>query len=328
MKAAVLSRYGSPRDLELQDIPRPEPNRGEVQIRIAASSINDWDWGLVRGKPFYVRLLCGLRTPRIRIPGVDVAGTVTSVGAEVERWKPGDRVFGDLSECGLGAFAEYVCVNQDVPTRAPSKLTLTEAAALPHAATLALQSLRDVAGLGPGARLLVNGAGGGMGSVAARLARSLGAAHVTGVDHADKHAGMRAAGYDEVIDYRTEDFTRSAERYDVILDAKTTRAPSAFGRVLRPGGVYVTVGGETGKLLRTAAFGPVLGRLRNRRFRVLALKPNKDLEFIAELCDQGVLSAVVDRVFPLSEVVEALQRFGDGLQIGKIVVQIEPESRG
>lgn len=328
MKAVVLPRYGSPRELELREVPRPEPGEGQVQLQVAATSVNDWDWCLVRGRPFYIRLLCGLRTPRVRIPGVDVAGVVSSVGAGVRSWSPGDRVFGDLSESGFGAFAEYVCVDQAGVARAPANATFVEAAALPHAATLALQALRRVAGLRSTDRLLVNGAGGGMGVLAVQIARHLGVAHVTGVDHGDKLESLRALGYDEVADYRTCDFTRTGERYDVILDAKTNRPPTAYARALRPGGRYVTVGGETGHLLCNGLLGPLLGRLRNRRFRVLGLKPNQDLDWIRELCEGGGLSPVVDRVFPLAQVAEALQRFGDGLHTGKVVVEVAPGAAG
>lgn len=322
MKAILLTRYGSPADLEVRDVPRPEPGPEEVLIQVRAASVNDWDWGLVRGKPFYIRLFCGLRKPRIQIPGVDVAGVVVSVGAQVREWQPGDRVFGDLSESGFGAFAEYVCARQDAIARAPSTLSFEQAAALPHAAALARQGLCDVARLRPDDRLLVNGAGGGVGTLAVQMARDLGVTGITGVDAASKHECMRAIGYDEVVDYRECDFTRSGERYSVILDTRTNRPAHAYARALRPGGRYVTVGGRTDKLLRVALLGLLIGRISGKQLRVLALKANKDLAHIRELCEEGRLEPVVDQVCALEEVPRAIRRFGGGEHLGKIVMSV------
>lgn len=322
MKAIVLTGYGSPEALELRDVQAREPGPEEVLIRVHAASVNDWDWCLCRGKPFYVRLLCGLTRPKVPIPGVDVAGVVVRAGSEVQRWKPGDRVFGDLSAGKFGAFAEFACARHDALAEAPAALSFQEAAALPHAATLALQSLRDVAQLQPGERLLVNGAGGGVGTLAVQLARHVGVTHVTGVDHEDKHERMRAIGYTRVVDYRTCDFTRMGERYDVVLDVRTDRPVRSYVRALRPGGRYVTVGGHTGKLFRVAVLGPLVGRFVGRRLGVLSLEPNRGLGHIRALCDEGHLRPVVDRVFPLDEVPQAIRRFGEGLHTGKIVVGI------
>ncbi len=322
VKAVLLTRYGSPEDLEVRDVPRPEPGPGQVLIRVAASSVNDWDASLASGKPFYVRALCGLRAPRVRIPGVDVAGTVEAAGERVTRWQPGDRVFGDLSGCGFGAFAEHVCAPQDAVAAAPETLSLEQAAALPHAAALAYQALFDVAGLRPEHRLLVNGAGGGVGTLAVQMARDLGVRDVVGVDHGDKHVRMRAAGYADCLDHRLVDFTRTGERHDVVLDARTTRAAHAYLRALRPGGTYVTVGGHTDKLLQVGLLGPLLGRASGRRLRVLGLKPSGGLDAVRALCDAGRLAPVLDSTVPLAQVPAALRRFGDGLHTGKIVIAV------
>ena len=319
MKAVVLTRYAAPEDLEIADVPVPEPGRGEVRVRVHASSINDWDWSLCRGKPGYIRLFCGLWKPRVRVPGVDVAGVVDAVGRGVERWRVGDRVFGDLSGCGFGGFAEQVCAPLDAVVAAPESLSFEDAAALPHAAALAWQGLHDLAELRAGERLLVNGAGGGMGTLAVQMARALGVTDVTGVDHGDKHEAMRACGYGRVLDYRDVDFTREGESYDVVLDAKTTRGSLAVKRALRPGGRYATVGGETSKLWNVVLIGRLVGR-EGRRMRLLALKPNGGLDRVRELCDAGKLRPMIDRVVPLDEVPRSIRRFGRGEHTGKIVV--------
>lgn len=319
MKAVVLERYGEPEDLELRDVPRPEPGPEEVLVRVGAASVNDWDWNLVRGRPFYIHLFCGLIRPKVRIPGVDVAGEVVAVGSAVTDLAVGERVFGDLSESGFGAFAEYVSAPREALSRAPENLSFEEAAGLPHAAALAQQALFDVADLQPGDTLLVNGAGGGVGTLAVQLAKELGVEHVVGVDAAHKHEAMRAAGYDETIDYRERDFTRLGQVYDVVLDTRSTRGPRAVARALRPGGRYVTVGGDTSAILRVALLGRFVGQ--GKTFRLLALRPNQGLERMRELCERGVLRVVVDRVFPLDEAPQALRRFGEARHTGKAILK-------
>jgi len=204
-------------------------------------------------------------------------------------------------------------------------VSFEQAVALPHAAALALRGLRDVAGLRPDDRLLVNGAGGGVGTLAVQMARDLGVRGIVGVDAASKHERMRAIGYDEVIDYRECDFTRSGEPFSVIVDTKTDRPLRAYARALRPGGRYVTVGGRTGPLLRTWLLGPLVGRARGRRFRVLALKPNRGLDRIRDLCEKGRLQVVVDRVFALVDTPQAIRRFGEGRHTGEVVIAVRRE---
>jgi NADPH:quinone reductase-like Zn-dependent oxidoreductase len=165
MKAIVYTRYGSPDVLQLEEVEKPTPKENEVLIKIHASSINDWDWGLVKGKPFYIRLFCGLLKPKINIPGVDIAGKIEAVGKNVKKFQPGDEVYGDLSGCGFGGFAEYVCAPERELAQKPASLSFDEAAAVPHAAMLAVQGFRDVGNIQPGQTLLINGAGGGVGTL-------------------------------------------------------------------------------------------------------------------------------------------------------------------
>ena len=223
VKAIVLTKYGSVDALELRDVDPPTPQEHEVLVRVHATSINDWDAGVVLGSPVYVRLIHGWLKPNVRIPGCDVAGVVESVGAGVTRFQPGDAVYGDLHACGFGTYAELVCADEQALEPKPTNLSFAQAAAIPHGATLAWQALYDYAGLQAGERLLINGAGGGVGPIAVQLAK-LDDCEVTGVDGEAKLPMLRSAGFDHVIDYRRQDFTHSGERYDLILDVRTDRS--------------------------------------------------------------------------------------------------------
>src|SRR5690606_33442587 len=205
MKAIVFSGYGSPEELRYQEVPTPAPTANQVRVKIHAASINDWDWGLLQGKPFINRLLFGLFKPGKPILGCDIAGTVEAVGEAVISFKPGDSVFGDLSNCGFGAFAEYVCAPEEALVKMPAAMSFEDAAAIPQAGALALQGLKNKHHLASGQRLLINGAGGGVGTLAVQIARQLDV-HITGVDSADKLPLLRQLGFDEVLDYRQTDF--------------------------------------------------------------------------------------------------------------------------
>lgn len=302
MKAIVLTQYGSPDDLELKDIEKPAPNDSEVLVKVHATSVNDWDWCLVRGTPFYIRLLCGWRKPDIQIPGAEVAGWVEAVGPNVTRFQPGDAVYGDISEGGFGGFAEYVCVPETALALMPEGMTFTEAAAIPHAAMLAVQGLMDVGHLQPGQKLLINGAGGGVGTLGVQIAQAIGVTDVTGVDRASKFALMHSVGFTHTLDYTQTDFTVGQERYDLILDTKTTRSPFQYLQVLNPGGTYVTVGGLTSRLFQVLLFGPVIHWLTQKSVRVVGLQPNKDLAYMNELFAAGQLKPAIDGPYPLSDV--------------------------
>lgn len=221
MKAIVCHKYGSPDDLELEEVQEPTPRDDEVLIKVKAASVNDWDWCLVRGAPFYIRLLCGFFKPKVRIPGVDIAGQVVETGKDVSQFQPGDEVYGDLSENGFGGFAEYVCAPVGALALKPENMTYIEAAAIPHAAMLAVQGLRDLGKIQPGQKLLINGAGGGVGTLGVQIAKAIGVEHVTGVDSSNKLDMMRLVGFDHTIDYKQDDFTKNEQPYDLILDPKT-----------------------------------------------------------------------------------------------------------
>ena len=321
MKAIVRSRYGSPAVLHLAEVAKPEPGDGEVLVKVRATAVNDWDWAMVRGRPYVFRLMTGLVTPRASVLGVEVAGTVEAVGAGATAFQRGDHVYGDISEAGFGGFAEYVGVREDALGHKPPGMTFEQAAALPHAAMLALQGLVDVGQIRQGERVLVNGAGGGVGTIAVQFAKQYGA-EVTGVDSALKLETLRSIGFDHVIDYRREDFTRNGQRYDLILDTRTNRSPLRYLRSLEPGGRYVTVGGFLRRLLQVYFMGPLILRATGKHVRIVALKPNKDLDAVNDLFEAGGLECVIDGPYGLGDVPEAVQRFGEAKHVGKIVITV------
>jgi NADPH:quinone reductase-like Zn-dependent oxidoreductase len=321
MKAIVLTRYGGPDVLELQEVEKPEPRPGEVLVRVHATAVNDWDWCLTRGEPRIYRLMFGLFRPKVKVLGAEVAGTVEAVGEGVTAFRAGERVYGDLSEAGFGAFAEYVAVPVRALATMPARMSFEEAAALPHAGMLALQGLVDVGAIQQGDKVLINGAGGGVGTLGIQIAKQFGA-EVTGVDAAAKLAALRSIGFDHVIDFRARDFTDDGPRYDLILDAKTTRSPGRYLRALKPGGRYVTVGGPPSRLLQCLLSGPPISTFTDKRVRIVALKPNKGLAYVNKLFERGGLRALVDGPYPLREVPRALQHFGAAEHVGKVVISV------
>lgn len=321
MRAVVMERYGTPDVLELKDVSKPTPKNNEVLVRVHAASVNDWDWGIVQGAPIN-RMLNGLFRPKVRIIGCDMAGHVEAVGESVKALRPGDEVYGDLCMSGFGAFAEYACVPEAALAHKPAGMTFEQAAAIPQAGMLAVQGLIDVGRIRSGQKLLLNGAGGGVGTLALQVAK-LHAVEVTVVDKSSKLDMLRAMGADHVIDYLKEDFTRNGKRHDLILDVKTNRSPFAYLRALKPNGTYATVGGSIPRLLQGLVLGPLIWRLYHKHVRVVALQPNKDLAYMNELFEAGKLVPVIDGVYKLTELPDALRRFGTGDHKGKIIVTME-----
>lgn len=324
MKAIVFSQYGKQDVLQLSEVEKPAPDDDELLIKVYATSVNDWDWGLMQGKPFVIRLMFGLRKPKIHIPGVDVAGRVEAVGKNVTKFQPGYEVYGDLSENGFGSFAEYVCAPEAALSRKPATMTFEEAAAIPHAGMLAKQGLLDKGQIQSGQTILINGAGGGVGTLGIQIA-SLYDVEVTGVDSSDKFEMLRALGYHRVIDYRQTDFTSEKERYDLILDVKTNRPISRYAGSLRKGGRYVTVGGSMPRLLQAVVSAPWFSLLNKKSIQVLALKPNNDLSYMNELFEAGKLQPIIDGPYSLGELPELIQYFGQGKHKGKIVISVTGE---
>ena len=317
MKAVVYDRYGSPDVLRLEDVPVPSPGAGQVRVKVVATSVNRSDWECLRGSPAYARI-GGLRSPGHRTLGSDIAGVVDEVGEGATRFRPGDEVYGDNLAL-MGGFAEYAVAPESALAHKPPELTFAEESAIPQAGAIALQGTDRAAA---GARVLVNGAGGGSGSFAIQLAKRRGA-HVCGVDNAGKLTFMRSVGADDVIDYARDDFTRPAQPYDLILDLVAHRSVFAYRRALAPGGSYRCVGGPVPTMLRVLTVGWVAGRLTGRRIGVLAVKQGPaHFEALAALCVTGAVRIHLDRTFPLDQVPDALAHVGEGRALGKVVIEV------
>jgi NADPH:quinone reductase-like Zn-dependent oxidoreductase len=325
MKAIVYTKYGTPDVLELKEVDIPTPKDDEVLIEVHAVSINDWDWGLLQGIPFTNRLSFGLLKPKKRILGSDIAGRIEAVGKNITQLQPGDEVYGDLSG-NWGGFAEYVCARENALALKPASMTFDEAAAIPQAAMLALQGLLDKGQIQRGQKLLINGAGGGVGTFAVQISKSYGV-EVTGVDSPGKLEMLRSMGFDQVIDYTKEDFTRKGQCYDLILDVKTNRSIFDYMRALSPNGIYVTVGGSSARLLQALFLGPWISMFTKKRVRIVLLKPNRDLAYMNELFEAGKVKPVIDGPYKLSEVPEAIRYFGEGNHKGKVVITVEHDDK-
>jgi NADPH:quinone reductase-like Zn-dependent oxidoreductase len=316
MKTVVYDRYGPPAVLRVEEVPVPSPGPHQVLVEVAATSVNLSDWESLRGTPSYARI-GGLRAPKRRTLGSDIAGRVAAVGGAVTRLRTGDVVFGDNLQL-MGGFAEYTLASEAALAHKPDGLTSAQASTLPQAGAIALQG---TAGVVAGQRMLINGAGGGSGSFAIQLAKRAGA-HVTGIDNAGKLEFMRSLGADDVGDYRQQDFTDFAP-FDRILDLVATRSPFACRRALAPGGRYQCVGGAVRTLLPIVTVGALLGRATGRRVGMLAVKQGPThFEPLAERCIAGDVTIHIDRTFGLDEVPEALAYVGEGRALGKVVVTL------
>jgi NADPH:quinone reductase-like Zn-dependent oxidoreductase len=322
MKAIVSEKYGPPDVLKFEEIQKPVPEDNEVLIKVHAAAANAGDWHLLRGEPFMVRLMFGLFKPKLKILGVDVAGQVEAVGRNVAQFQSGDEVFGDLSESGYGAFAEYVSVPENAIALKPANMTFEEVAAVPSAAITALQGLRDQGQIQPGKKVLVNGASGGVGSFAVQIAKSFGA-KVTGVCSTRNVDMVRSIGADHVIDYTQEDFTQNGHRYDLIIDVAAYRSISDYKPVLNPEGVYVMVGGATAQFFQAMLLGPWMSMTGSNKMGTFIKKPNKeDLTVLKELLEAGKVMPMIDRRYPLNEAAEAIQYLEEGHARGKVVITI------
>jgi len=321
MKAIIHHKYGSPDVLELKDIDKPVVDDDTVLVRVRAASVNAFDWHIMRGLPYFVRMEAGLRKPKRSVAGVDVAGHVEAGGKNVTQFQPGDEVFGQRG----GAFAEYVCAGENNFVLKPANLTFEQAAAVPMAGFTALQGLRDKGQLQPGQRVLINGAAGGVGTFAVQIAKAFGA-DVTGVCSTRNVDMARSIGADQVMDYTREDFTRSGQRYDLTLDIAGNRSLSDCRRVMAPNGILVLVGGEGRRM------GPILARLlaavvwsrfaSQKMLPFLAQRNKEDLIILKELIEAGKVTPVIDRTYPLSETPEAIRYLEEGHARGKVVITV------
>ena len=325
MKAVVYTKYGSPAVLQLQEIEKPIPKENEVLVKIYAASVNSWDWDLLKGKPFLVRLIGGFFKPRHKILGADIAGKVEAVGKNVNNFKTGDEVFGDIAGNGFGGFAEYVAVPEKLLAKKSAAMTFEQAASLPQAGLLALQGLRYKGTIKQGDEILINGAGGGVGTIALQYAKLLGAV-VTCVDKTEKFEMLRSLGADYFIDYTKENYTRNGKQYDRILDVIAHHSVGDYKRALKPGGTFAMIGGSMGGLLlQFILIWPILSRFTNKKLGLMGYKPTrKDLEYLNLLFEEGKLLPIIDKSFPLQELPAAFQYFSDGNIKGKIIINIIP----
>jgi NADPH:quinone reductase-like Zn-dependent oxidoreductase len=324
MKAITGHRYGSPDVLGLEEVDDPVAGDGEVLVCVRAASVNPRDWHLLRGVPYVARpQFGGLRRPRHRVLGSDLAGWVEAVGEGVTRFRPGDEVFADAL---TGCFAEYACVPEDALALKPANLTFEQAAAVPLAGVTALQGLRDHGRVRPGQRVLIIGASGGVGTFAVQLAKWLGA-EVTGVCSARNLELVRSLGADHVVDYAREDVTRLGRRYDLIFQLAGTRSPAACRRALTPRGTLLPSSGDSsgrwigplGRMLAAVALSPFVGQ---RLVPFLAKRSSDDLRALAELIDSGAVTPVIDRVYPLGDTPAAIRYLEQGHARGKVVITV------
>jgi NADPH:quinone reductase-like Zn-dependent oxidoreductase len=335
VKAIVAEKYGSPDVLQLKEVAKPIPKENEALVKIHAASINAADLESLRGV-FFVRFASPFK-PINKILGTDLAGRIESVGSKVKHFQPGDEIWGDLSfPYKNSTFAEYVCVPEEALRLKPPSMTFEDAAATPTAACNALQSLRgappsspslmlsDKGQIQPGQKVLINGAGGSVGTFAVQIAKHYGA-EVTGVDSAKKLDMLRSIGADHVIDYTQEDFTKNGQEYDLILDVVATRSIFACKRALSPEGVYVFVGGSTGTIFQAVFLGALISMRGNKKLGLVMWKPNhqEDLNILEKLFNAGKVKPVIDKRYPLSEVPEAMRYLEGGHALGKIVISME-----
>jgi NADPH:quinone reductase-like Zn-dependent oxidoreductase len=319
MKAIVCTKYGSPDVLEYQDVAKPSPKDKEVLITIHAASMNAADVEILRGA--WTARMAGPMRPSSRIPGSDVAGRIESVGKNVEKFQPGNDVFGDLFMRGFGAFAEYVCAPEDVLYKKPASLTYEQAATLPQAGLIALQGLRGKREITPGQEVLINGAGGGMGSFAVQIAKYYGA-DVTAVDNAEKLDMLRKIGADHVVDYAKVDYTKSEKRYDMILDVAAHHSVFDHKRALKPDGIFVIVGGARSSIFQTVFLGPLISIPGDKKMGLNPIRTNReeDMAFLLKLIEDGKVKPVIDKRYPLSRVPEAYRYLEEGHARGKLVI--------
>lgn len=323
MKAIVQDRFGSADVLEFRDIDEPAVGENDVLVRVHAAGCGPDVWHLMTGMPYFVRLMPGFYKMRAGVRGRDVAGTVEAVGSSVTGFRPGDEVMG----VGEGSFAELAVARPDRLVPKPAGLSFEEAAAAPISGLTALQAIRDVGKVQPGQRVLVIGAGGGVGTLTVQVAKAFGA-DVTGVGSTSKVDLIQQVGADEVIDYTREDFTEGTRRWDVIVDTAGRRPLRVLRRALTPNGTLAIVGGEgggrwTGGFLGMMLRAPLLSLFSGRKFRpVVSTENHEDLQALAELMVDGKVTPVVGKTYPLVEAPDAIRYLHEGHAAGKVVVTV------
>jgi len=323
MKAIVYTEYGPPDVFKLKEVEKPVPKEDEVLVKVFAVSVNSADATMSKGEPIMARIWSGFFTPKHQILGSDIAGRVEEVGSSVKGFQPGDEIFADVAARGWGGFAEYVSVSEEAIALKPANLTFEEAAAVPQAANVALQGLRDKGQIQPGHKVLINGASGGIGTFAVQIAKSFGA-EVTGVCSKRNLEMVRSLGADHVIDYTQEDFTQNGQRYDLIFTVVGHHSIFDFKRALTPKGIFVGSTNATGLIFQVMLLGPFISMTGgNKMVLLMAKESQEDLVYMRELIESGKVVPVIDRRYPFNEVAEAVRYYGEGHSRGKVVISVE-----
>ncbi len=323
MKALVIKKYGSPNNLNIEEVPKPKIRSNEVLIKIKAVSINDLDLGIIEGKSLINRLLAGLFRPRIQILGSDIGGVIEEIGENVTKFKIGDKVFGDLSDNKFGGFAEYVATSEKHLCPIPEEMPFDIAAAIPQAGQLAYQAIHDFTKITDGQKILINGAGGGVGTYAIQMLRKH-KVHLTGVDTEEKREMLLKLGYDEFIDYRKTDFTEQSMEYDIVIDCKTNKSPKKYKKILKENGMYITIGGDIPKVIWIMFMSKLLEKKYGRAYKCVILHTNRNLPEINKIFEEGNITSIIDpRSFTLETGREAMEYYATGEQLGKVLLVIQ-----
>jgi len=328
MKAIVYTKYGSPDVLQLKEVEKPSPKEDEVLVKVHAASANPLDWHLMRGEPFLARLENGLQKPKITRLGADIAGRVEAVGSNVTQFQPGDEVFGEKFETGLGGFAGYVSVPESALAPKPTNISFEAAAAVPIAALTALQGLRNKGQIQSGQKVLINGASGGVGTFAVQIAKAFGT-EVTGVCSTRNVGTVRSIGADHVVDYTKEDFSHNGKQYDLIFDAVGNRSVSDLRQALNPHGICAVAGFTSlSGLFQVILLGGWVSRTGSKKIGMMdTVQTNKeDLLFIKELLEAGKVIPVIDRYYPLRETAEAIRYLETGRARGKVIITVADQA--
>jgi NADPH:quinone reductase-like Zn-dependent oxidoreductase len=313
--------------LHFKEVEKPAPKDDEVLVEVYAASVTFSNLLMITGGPFPVRLITSLlRKPKTQILGSDIAGRVEAAGRNVQRFQPGDEVFGYLADCGKGGYAEYVSAPEGALGPKPANLSFEEAAAVPEAALVALQAVRDDGQVQRGQNVLIYGASGGIGTFAVQVAKSFGA-EVTGVCSTRNLDLVRSIGADHVIDYTKEDFTQNGQQYDLIVATAGYRSISDYRRALSPRGIYVCTGGSWAQIFQAAARGERASTSEGKKLVMLTMNPDYDLASLIELIEAGKVKPVIDCIYPLSEIAEAFTYYGKRRSRGKVVITVRQSSR-
>ncbi len=322
MRAIFVEKYGLPQTvLSFKEIDKPIPAENEVLIKVKTTSINDYDLSFVLGKPYLYRLLFGVFKPKHNIFGMELAGIVEDIGAKVTGIRVGNEVYGDISDYGFGTFAEYICIHENAIVNKPKSLSFEEATAIPHASLLAVQGLKNLGNIKQGQKILINGGGGGVGTIGVQYAK-LYNCEVTGVDAEEKLDMMKSMGYDFVIDYKKEDFTKNKKQYDIILDCKTNKSIGSYLKALKHKGRYVTIGGQPGSLISVFLLGKLIKLFTSKKLCILGLKPNKGLKEIENLFEENKIKCKIDGPYHFEKIPELIQYFREGKHKGKVVIKM------